>query len=693
MPDRAAAENEGAPLAEPRRYLFIFVLALALLAVLVAFRTVQRLESTRVKLEFERAANDRVRAVRADLESYVNDLFAISAFFRASESVTRSEFREFTHPLHARHRGLRAFNWVPRIGNAERAPYEVREAAEVQGFRITELAKDGKLEPAANRPEYFPVEFIEPLSDVNAPAYGFDIASHPVSRAALFASRDAGSLTIAGPTQLIGDDLEQSGYLMFLPLYHADDAPGSIDARRERFAGVVVGVLQLADALRGVIEHLAPVGIGVEVADGGRVIAEYRTADPEDPSGWSDVGRPGALEYSVVDSVPFGDRELEIRCRPSADFVALHASPLPLVVLGGGGLFILALCFYFARLRHEIRERLRADMALRDSERRYRVLVEHAPEAVVVFDVDEGRFVDVNENAARLFKLSREQLLLMNPVDLSPRLQPDGRSSASTFRQLLSETLEGSTPVVPWVHRDSGGMALPCEIRLVRLPPFDRALVRGSIIDVTERRQAELHQLMMARELDHRVKNNLAEVLALAEQTGMSARSYDEFRESFAGRVRAMARTHEALAARQWRGVPLREVVDLTLGPYDRRADDRIAKRGGPVMLAPTASSALCMTLHELAANAAKYGALAVASGRVDLSWRKEEDGSVRLVWRESGGPPVEQPERAGFGTRLVHGVITHELGGTATMEFRQEGVRCEIHVPSEHVQPFEGAE
>jgi two-component sensor histidine kinase len=176
-------------------------------------------------------------------------------------------------------------------------------------------------------------------------------------------------------------------------------------------------------------------------------------------------------------------------------------------------------------------------------------------------------------------------------------------------------------------------------------------------------------------------------VLALAEQTGMSARSYDEFREAFAGRVRAMARTHEALAARQWRGVPLREVVDLTLAPYDGRADDRISKRGGPVMLTPTASSALCMTLHELAANAAKYGALAVASGRVDLSWRQEEDGSLRLVWRESGGPPVEQPERAGFGTRLVHGVVTHELGGTAKMEFRQEGLRCEIHVPREHVQ------
>ena len=208
----------------------------------------------------------------------------------------------------------------------------------------------------------------------------------------------------------------------------------------------------------------------------------------------------------------------------------------------------------------------------------------------------------------------------MNLVDLSPTLQPDGRSSASIVHRLIDETLGGGTPVAPWVHRDSAGAELPCEIRLVRLPPFEKALVRGSIIDVSERRQAELRQLMMARELDHRVKNNLAEVLALAEQTGMSSRTFEEFREAFSGRVRAMARTHEALAARHWKGVPLREVVDLTLSPYDGATDDRIVKSGAAVMLGPSASSALCMTLHELAANAAKYGALAVASAAASIS-------------------------------------------------------------------------
>ncbi len=123
--------SDEAPLAEPRRRVLAAVLGLAAVAVLVAFTTARRLESTRMKLEFEREANERVRAVRAEVESYINDLYAISALFRSSNLVTRAEFREFTHPLHARHRGLRAFDWVPRVPGAVREAYERQTGAEV----------------------------------------------------------------------------------------------------------------------------------------------------------------------------------------------------------------------------------------------------------------------------------------------------------------------------------------------------------------------------------------------------------------------------------------------------------------------------------------------------------------------------------------------------------------------------------
>ena len=678
--------REEASLGEPRRFLIVTVLALAAVGVLVSVLMVRRLESTRIRLEFERAAGERVRALHAELDSYVNDLHALSAFFRASVEVTRAEFAEFARPLHARHRGLRAFDWVPRVIESDRAAYEARAREQFPGFRITELAENGALKPASSRSEYYPIDYIEPVIVGDEFIRGFDLGSHPASRTPLLAARDNDALETAGPVPLITDPVDQSGYLVILPHYRGTEPAISVAERRERFSGFIVGVLQLSEALRGAVGTIAPDGIDIEVADGGNVIAMYRAMDPENAES---VRKKSArtLDYSVVDSIRLGDRELDVRCNPTPEFVARHASSLPSIVLGGGGLFLLTLLFYFARLQREVGKRRRSDEALRESERRYRVLVEHAPEAIVVLDVEQGRFIDANENAVRLLKHSREQLLDLGPADVSPRLQPDGRSSASAVKSLLDEALAGEAPIVPWVHLDSTGKEIPCEVRLVRLPPFDKSLVRGSIIDVSERRQAELRQLMMAHELDHRVKNNLAEVLALVEQSGKSASSYEEFRDAFSGRVRAMARTHEALAARRWHGVPFIEVANLTLGPYDHGHDDeRIVKRGDPVMLAPSASSALGMMLHELAANAAKYGALAVASGRVDLTWRRDADGGLEIVWRESGGPPVTTPQRAGFGTRLVEGVVTHELGGRVKMEYAQEGFSCEVHIPSDHV-------
>lgn len=684
--------GDETPLSEPRRLLLAAVFAFAVLAVAAAFFTVQRLESTRIRLEFERAAADRVRAVQAELDSYIGDLHAISAFFRASEEVTREEFSEFARPLRVRHGGIRAFDWAPRVTDGERDDYERRRRSEIPDFRITELGSDGNIEPAASRAEYFPVDYIEPLVAGDEQIRGFDLASHPVRRAALHTASDTGELTMAGPLPLLVDSIDLSGYLVFLPHYRGGETPDTTQARRAELAGMIVGVLQLSEALRDAVSGQPRDGVDVEVADSDNVVALVRTTAPEDVDRTSYKTLRTSLDYALVDSLPLGDRTLEVRCRPTPEFVASRASLLPWAVLAGGVFFVVALLFYFLRLRREIHKRRRADEALRESERRYRVLVEHAPEAIVVFDVARRRFVDVNENAVRLFKLSREQLLKMTPEDLSPRLQPDGRSSASIIKALLAETMAGGAPSVPFVHRDSTGREIPCEVRLVRLPPLDRALVRGSVIDVSDRRQAELRQLMMARELDHRVKNNLAEVLALVEQSGTSASSYEEFREAFAGRVRAMARTHEALAAHHWHGVPLHEVAALMLGPYAGSGDERIVKRGEPILLAPTASSALGLTLHELAANAAKHGALAVASGRVELSWRRDENGALEIVWRERGGPPVARPEKVGFGTRLVRGVVTHELGGTIEMEFDQEGLRCTIRIPGEHVLESEKA-
>jgi diguanylate cyclase (GGDEF)-like protein/PAS domain S-box-containing protein len=146
---------------------------------------------------------------------------------------------------------------------------------------------------------------------------------------------------------------------------------------------------------------------------------------------------------------------------------------------------------YIACLR-ETTDRKLAEAAIRESEARYRTLVENAPEVLVVLDMDLGRFVECNENAVRFFKMTREELLAAGPVHISAEIQADGLPSDGVARGYLDRALAGEAPCFEWLHRDALGQDIPCEVRLVRLPSSGRRLVRGSITDITERKRSEL---------------------------------------------------------------------------------------------------------------------------------------------------------------------------------------------------------
>jgi diguanylate cyclase (GGDEF)-like protein/PAS domain S-box-containing protein len=145
---------------------------------------------------------------------------------------------------------------------------------------------------------------------------------------------------------------------------------------------------------------------------------------------------------------------------------------------------------YIVSIR-DITERHLAEQSIRESEARYRTLVEHAPEVIVVFDVDSGKFVDVNDNACRFFKMSREMLLASGPDAISPAHQSDGSPSFGRPRGFIEGALAGEAPVFEWAHCDATGQTMPCEVRFVRLPSSNRRLIRASITDITERKRAE----------------------------------------------------------------------------------------------------------------------------------------------------------------------------------------------------------
>jgi PAS domain S-box-containing protein len=147
---------------------------------------------------------------------------------------------------------------------------------------------------------------------------------------------------------------------------------------------------------------------------------------------------------------------------------------------------------FFVVCMRETTARKASEAAVRESEARYRTLVENAPEAIVVLDMDTGRFVECNENAVRFFKMTRDELLAVGPEQISPPFQQDGSPSFGVARGHIDRALAGDAPGFEWLHRDALGHDIPCEVRLVRLPSSGRRLIRGSIIDITERKRSEL---------------------------------------------------------------------------------------------------------------------------------------------------------------------------------------------------------
>lgn len=205
------------------------------------------------------------------------------------------------------------------------------------------------------------------------------------------------------------------------------------------------------------------------------------------------------------------------------------------------------------------------------------------------------------------------------------------------------------------------------------------------MVDLTERKQAESQQKILIDELNHRVKNTLATVQSLTRQAARHAENLEDFVRRFEARLVALARAHDLLSKLQWQYAPLGSLVPEVLGGLIDGVADRSQIEGPPIDLKPRAALSLAMALSELATNAAKYGALSTANGRLSIAWQlcREQDRTlVELHWRERDGPPVTPPSRRGFGSRLMELCIEGDLEGQLDLIFAQSGVQCCIKFP-----------
>ena len=201
--------------------------------------------------------------------------------------------------------------------------------------------------------------------------------------------------------------------------------------------------------------------------------------------------------------------------------------------------------------------------------------------------------------------------------------------------------------------------------------------------EIEEHRKTEAALRFAVLELDHRVKNTLAVVQSVAEHTLRSSVSMREFGAAFSGRIQALARIHTALAGRRWKGLPLTDLIELVVGPYRHHAGSVSIDCNG-ILVSSELVRVLGMVLHELATNAAKYGALSNERGHVTVSSRVDGEGAprLRISWSESDGPCVNEPTRRGFGMRLIEEAIAYEVEGRVTLLFPVQGLHCELEIP-----------
>ncbi|HEV7263961.1 MAG TPA: PAS domain-containing protein [Falsiroseomonas sp.] len=330
-----------------------------------------------------------------------------------------------------------------------------------------------------------------------------------------------------------------------------------------------------------------------------------------------------------------------------------------------------------------------AEDALRDSEERLRLALEAAQLGAWEVDLQTGTAQRL-PRALEIFGYGPDGNVAPYP-SWRDRVHPEDRQQlADAVDSVRSGRSSGYQIEYRFLRPDGRWIWVESHARAARHDPLTGTPTRliGTTLDITERKAAEERQAVLVHELDHRAKNTLAVVQAALRLT--PRHDVEAYARAVEGRVAALSRAHTLLAKGHWRGADLRIVAEEALVPF-RAADGAgpvATLHGPPLPLTPTAVQALSMTLHELATNAAKHGALSVPHGRLQLTW-EIIDGMLRICWTEADGPAVTlPPARHGFGSSLITATVTRQLGGKASADWREGGLIWEARVPLDRLVP-----
>jgi two-component system CheB/CheR fusion protein len=302
-------------------------------------------------------------------------------------------------------------------------------------------------------------------------------------------------------------------------------------------------------------------------------------------------------------------------------------------------------------------------------------IVESSDDAIISKDLN-GVITSWNKGAERLFGYMPEEIVGKSITILIP---PEHLSEENTIIERIrrGQRIEHYETVRQRKH----GSLINISLTVSPIKNAAGKIIGASKIarDITERKRAEAQISTLAREAEHRAKNMLANVQATVRLSHSD--TPEGLKQTIEGRIQALSNVHRLFVQSRWAGADLHSLVSEELSPYCQQGEKRASIEGPTLLLKPDVAQAIAVTLHELTTNAAKYGAMSVPEGRVQIGWSQAPDGCVTLRWIESGGPPVKLPQRQGFGTRVMASMIQGHLAGEMNFDWRSSGLVCEIRV------------
>jgi PAS domain S-box-containing protein len=328
--------------------------------------------------------------------------------------------------------------------------------------------------------------------------------------------------------------------------------------------------------------------------------------------------------------------------------------------------------------------------ALRQARAAFEKFYEQPPDGTIMVD-DNGKIDRVNEAAEAMFGFSREHMIGRSIEMLIPERVRDRHIThrAHYMKDLKTRAMGANLELFA---QRADGSEFPVDIMLSPMEIDQRRLVLAMVRDITERKRAEARVQWLMREVNHRAKNILSVVQAMAHQT--RAGLHQEFVSEFEERIRGLSASYDLLVNNKWQNVPLVELVRAQLAHFGDLMNNRIALRGPDFWITSAAAQTIGMALHELATNAGKYGALSTDAGYVDIAWRLErsdDDGHrFTMKWSERGGPTVVTPTRHGFGWTVLCQMTKMLLGADVALEFAPAGVVWRLACPADRVRESE---